>query len=307
MTFSSHPWPELHYERLQETLAAVQLWTQIVGKIRLVQMPWINHSWHVTLYVSPRGLTTGSIPYADGLFELEFDFIDHRLAIRTSQGASEAMDLRPCTVASFYAELCERMARLHLPVDIYACPNEVDPAVPFAQDDQPRPYAPEQMQAFWQALVRMQPVFTRFRARFAGKCSPVHFFWGGFDLAVTRFSGREAPKHPGGAPNMPLDVMQEAYSHEVSSAGFWAGSPAFPQPAFYSYCYPTPPTFGEQPVAPEAAFFSQEMGEFLLPYDAVRLADDPEEALLQFLQSTYEAAARTGNWDRAALEFSFEQ
>ncbi len=291
-------WPPLSFEKLKDTIATVQLWTQIIGKIRLKKMPWLNHSWHVTLYVSPRGLTTGSIPYDRGIFQLDMDFIGHKLIIMASDGQKEMMELYPRTVAGFYKELFLKLQQMHIDVAIYARPNEVDPAIPFEQDEVHRHYDAVEMFNFWQALVKIEKVFTRFRSGFIGKSSPVHFFWGSFDLAVTRFSGREAPKHGGGAPNMPDRVMQEAYSHEVSSAGFWPGSEQSPAPVFYSYCYPTPADFGEQGVGPAQAFFNKEMGEFFLPYEAVRQADDPEATLLQFLRSTYAAAARTGNWDK---------
>lgn len=298
-------WPILKFEELKDTIATVQLWTQIVGKIRLVKTPWLNHSWHVTLYVSPSGLTTGSIPYGNGLFQIDFDFIKHRLLITCSNGYQEQVGLYPRSVASFYAALFEKLALMGIEAKIFAKPNELEPAIPFEQDETHFQYDKEQVNKYWQALVKIDAVFTRFRARFSGKCSPVHLFWGGFDLAVTRFSGRRAPKHPGGVPNMPLAVMQEAYSHEVSSCGFWAGSPDFPFPVFYAYCYPTPATFGGQLVKPETAFYSNEMGEFLLKYEDVINSNDPETYLLDFLQSTYEAAASTGNWDRANLECDF--
>lgn len=290
-------WPELAFEDLKDTLETVQLWTQIVGKIRLIQTPWINHSWHVTLYVSSRGLTTGSIPYEGGNFQLDMDFIHHKLIITASDGQLMSIALHERTVASFYNELFEKLGAMGINVTIYAKPNELDPAIPFAQDEVHKAYDPIQMNLYWQALVKINAVFTRFRAEYIGKCSPVHLFWGAFDLAVTRFSGREAPPHPGGAPNMPARVMQEAYSHEVSSAGFWGGSAAFPHPAFYAYCYPTPAGFGTQSVDPPEAFYSNEMGEFFLLYENVQRADDPESMLLQFLRSTYNAAAKTGNWD----------
>ncbi|MBA3829297.1 MAG: hypothetical protein H0X33_10200 [Taibaiella sp.] len=297
-------WPVLHYPAFIDTITTVQLFTQIVGKIRLRMAPRLNHSWHVTLYVSARGLTTGSIPYAGGIFQLKFDFIDHHLSITTSQGTGALVSLSSQSVASFYKELFAKLHSLGIQVQIYACPNEVEPAIPFAQDEVHSTYNKEQMHLYWQALVKVHSVFAQFRAGFAGKCSPVHLFWGAFDLAVTRFSGRPAPLHPGGVPNMPLRVMQEAYSHQVSSAGFWPGNTAFPQPAFYAYCYPTPATFGLQEVTPAAAFYSTDMGEFFLPYDAVIRSHDPEGTLLQFLQSTYHAAAITGNWDDN-LEFHF--
>lgn len=300
-----NPWPELRFEALQDTIATVQLWCQIVGKIRLKKMPRMNHSWHVTLYVSSRGLTTGGMPYEKGVFQLEFDFIGHRLLISTSEGRQEALELYPRTVASFYEELFDKLNGVGIEVSIHAKPNEVEPAIPFREDEVHHSYDAQQIHIYWKALVQIERVFNEFRARFTGKCSPVHLFWGAFDLAVTRFSGRQAPQHPGGAPNIPLRVMQEAYSHEVSSAGFWAGSPDFPYPAFYSYCYPTPETFGEQTVQPKEAFYSKEMGEFFLLYDVVRQAADPENMLMEFLESTYQAAATTGNWNQEALAFNY--
>lgn len=294
-------WPVLDFNEWKDTLATVHLWTQIVGKIRLRNLPWLNHSWHVTLYVSPRGLTTGSIPYTDGLFQLEFDFIDHQLVIQTKE-ENVSISLYPRTVASFYKELKQHLETVGIDGYIYAAPNEVDPAIPFAQDELHRSYDARRINTFWQALVKVHTVFTRFRAGFTGKCSPVHFYWGSFDLAVTRFSGRVASGHPGGVPNMPDRIMQESYSHEVSSCGFWPGNEQFPQAAFYSYCYPSTATFGNQPVEPKGAFFYPEMGEFILPYEAVRSAPEPEKALLQFMQTTYEAAANTANWDRKLLE-----
>jgi len=291
------PWPVLAFEDMKDTLTTVQLWAQIIGKIRLVKTPWINHSWHVTLYVYARGLTTGSIPYDGGNFQLDMDFIAHELIITASTGYERRLKLYPRTVADFYKELFEKLDEMGIKVAIYAKPNELDPAIPFALDEVHKTYDARQMNLYWQALVRINGVFTKFRAEFTGKCSPVHLFWGAFDLVVTRFSGREAPLHMGGAPNMPLRVMQEAYSHEVSSAGFWGGSEAFPHPAFYSYCYPTPADFGEQVIEPPEAFYSNEMGEFFLLYENVQRAGDPEDMLLQFLRSTYIAAAKTGNWD----------
>jgi len=295
-------WPILVYEDLNDTLATVQLWTQIVGKIRLRNMPWINHSWHVTLYVSPRGLTTRSIPYEYGVFEIEFDFVNHKVQIISSIGVSKTIDLYARTVASFYKEFMSSLKNLGINTTIYAVPNEIEPAIPFENDEIHSIYDANQMHTYWLALVKVHNVFTRFRASFRGKCSPVHLFWGAFDLAVTRFSGRPAPKHQGAMPNIPSDVMQEAYSHEVSSCGFWPGNEQMPQPVFYSYCYPTPDTFGSQIVTPKEAFFSSEMGEFILPYDVVRQSYQPEKMLLQFLQSTYVAAATTGNWNRDNLE-----
>lgn len=302
---SKSEWPELKFDELKGTIETVQLWTQIVGKIRLKNTPWINHSWHVSLYVSSRGLTTGAIPYEGETFEMELDFIDHQLNISSSSGQKEQMALTVTTVSSFYKEVLTKLQKMGIRTKIHGRPNEIDPAIRFIEDETPRHYDKEKMNALWLALVKTNNVFTKFRAGFLGKCSPVHFFWGGFDLAVTRFSGREAPKHSGGVPNMPLEVMQEAYSHEVSSCGFWPGSEQFPTPAFYSYCYPTPTDFSEQPVKPSEAFYSKEMGEFLLKYEDVRQAENPEKMLFEFLQSTYEVAAKTGNWDRDSLEFKW--
>lgn len=295
-------WPSIAFEDWKDTLATLHLWTQIVGKIRLKQMPWLNHSWHVTLYVSASGLTTGSIPYKNGIFEISFDFIHHALHIITSESGIAKVELYPRTVADFYRELFEKLNGLGIDAYIYASPNEIDPAIPFAEDETHQSYDTERVHDFWKALVKINNVFTKFRASFTGKCSPVHFFWGAFDLAVTRFSGRRAPVHPGGAPNMPNNVMQEAYSHEVSSCGFWPGSEQFPHPAFYSYCYPTRPDFSKQPVKPNEAFYSDEMGEFFLLYEVVQRSDNPEDVLMQFLQTTYAAAANTGSWDRHSLE-----
>ncbi|MDF2434298.1 MAG: hypothetical protein JWP44_3929 [Mucilaginibacter sp.] len=290
-------WPELIYSDLMDTLQTVQLWTQIVGKIRMVNTPWTNHGWHVTLYVSSRGLSTGRIPYGDGSFQIDFDFIDHQLVVCASDGGLKRMPLQSKTVASFYSDLFNLLNEMNISTEIYARPNELEMAIPFVEDDMHNTYDAHQIHTYWQTLVRIDSVFTRFRAEFIGKCSPVHLFWGGFDLAVTRFSGRTAPLYQGKVPNMPERIMQEAYSHEVSSAGFWPGSDAYPFPAFYSYCYPSPPLYGTQLVEPEQAFYSVEMGEFLLNYEAVQQAEDPEGTLLRFLRSTYEAAAKTGNWD----------
>ncbi len=300
-------WPDIPFNDWKETVYTVQLWLQIVGKIRLKKMPWMNHSWHTTLYVSPLGLTTGTIPYENGIFQIDFDFQNHHLLITSNEGRNEKMNLYPRTVADFYNELFSKLESMDIHAFIYAVPNEIEPAIPFKEDETHKSYDKDKMNLYWQALVSCHNVFTRFRAGFIGKCSPVHFFWGAFDLAVTRFSGREAPKHPGGAPNIPLKVMQESYSHEVGSCGFWPGSEQFPMPAFYAYCYPTPAAFGEQDVQPKEAFYSKEMGEFFLPYDAVRLSKHPEDTLLQFLQTTYEAAANTAQWDRKKLEFDFSE
>lgn len=303
-------WPVLKFEELKETLAAVHLWTQIVGKIRLRKMPWLNHSWHVTLYVTPHGLSSGSMPYEHGIFEMGFDFHQHQLVITTSTGKRETLALGAGTVADFYKKVMGKLEAAGVSVSIYTMPSEIEGAIRFEEDHAERPYDRQKMEDYWQALVRVHNVLTRFRSGFTGKVSPVHFFWGGFDLAVTRFSGRDAPPHQGQSPNMPAAVMQESYSKEVSSGGFWPGSEQYPHIAFYAYCYPGNEAFGEQPVQPAAAFYSKEMGEYLLHYDAVQQAAHPEETLLAFLQSTYEACANTSNWDRKALECdlsSFEE
>jgi Family of unknown function (DUF5996) len=300
--WSEDVWPALPYAASRPTLETLQLWTQIVGKVRLAQTPWLNHSWHVTLAVSARGLTTGLIPHGARGFELELDLISHELAIRVSDGGQDWIALAPGTIADFYAQVRETLERLGVPVEIDSHPNEMPDPIPFPQDTGWRAYDRELAHRFWHALLQADRVFKRFRTRFLGKCSPVHFFWGSFDLAVTRFSGRPAPLHPGGLPHLPDTVTREAYSHEVSSAGFWPGSGHVEHAAFYSYCYPMPPTFAKAPILPAEARFDPRFGEFLLPYEAVRTASDPDAVLLSFLQTTYEAAANTGVWDRAALE-----
>jgi Family of unknown function (DUF5996) len=304
-TIQQTQWPELAFDNWKDTLATLQLWTQIVGKIRLKQMPWLNHSWHVTLYVTAYGLTTGSIPHPDGVFQIDFDFIHHLLNITTSAGSMEQVKLYPRSVADFYRELFEKLKSAGIDVRICAEPNEVEPAIRFAKDETHRSYDGARVRDFHQALAKTYNVFMEFRAGFTGKCSPVHFFWGSFDLAVSRFSGRTAPVYSGEALNIPLRVMQEAYSHEVSSCGFWPGNEQFPHPAFYSYCYPTPAAFGKQPVKPQEASFNRDMGEFILLYEVVRQSQNPEDTLMQFLQSTYEAASTTAKWDKKTLECDF--
>ena len=298
----SETWPSLPLAAWSETYTTLHLWMQIVGKIRLAQSPWVNHSWHVTLYVTARGLTTSPIPYGTRTFQVDFDFIEHRLTLQASDGGTGGLALRPQSVAAFYTHLMEEMEKLHLQVSIYGKPNEVADPLPFDQDEMHRAYDPEYATRFWRILVQADRLFKRFRARFIGKCSPVHFFWGAPDLAVTRFSGRTAPQHPGGIPHLPDWVTREAYSHEVSSCGFWPGGGPIPYPAFYSYAYPEPASFAQTPVEPGAAFYSTELREFILPHEAVRQADFPDDTLLAFLQTTYAAAATLGKWDRAALE-----
>jgi len=302
MASNAERWPELPYAAWKDTRDTLQLWTQIVGKIRLALTPWLNHSWHVTLYVTARGLTTSPIPYAARSFQIDFDFIDHVLWLRTSDGHFRQLMLAPMPVAEFYADVMNALAELGIKVTINTMPNEID-CVPFDQDRMHKSYDRDYTNRFWRVLLSANEVLAHFRTAFLGKVSPVHFFWGSFDLAVTRFSGRLAPRHPGGVPNLPDDVAQEAYSHEVSSAGFWPGGGGpVDYPAFYSYAYPAPDGFANARVKPAQAFFSKELGEFLLPYDAVRTASDPDEALMEFLRSTYAAAADLAAWDRKALE-----
>ncbi|NMF86566.1 DUF5996 family protein [Nodosilinea sp. P-1105] len=296
----AHHWPPLKLDDWQDTCTTLHLWTQVVGKIRLVQTPWINHSWHVPLYLTARGLTTGTIPHDDQIFQIDFDFFDHQLRIVTSAGQERTVALQPRTVADFYQAVMAALEELEIPVRIHTTPNEIPDAIPFEQDDTHGAYDAEAAQRFWRVLLQSDRVFREFRSHFCGKVSPVHFFWGSFDLAVTRFSGRSAPPHPGGIPNMPDDVAQEAYCQEVSSAGFWPGT-GLGYPAFYAYAYPTPEGFKDAIVQPEAAFFHEGLGEFVLPYDAVREATDPDQALLDFLHSTYEAAAKLAEWDMAGL------
>ena len=295
-------WPELPTAAWRDTCATLHLFTQIVGKIRLAKSPWLNHSWHVTLYVSARGLTTSPIPDGARTFTIDFDFIDHILRISTSDGAERQFSLTDYSVASFYVAVMAALKELGIAVAIDEMPNELPDPVRFSEDTTHASYDPDAVERFLQILVNSDRVFKQFRTGFLGKASPVHFFWGSFDLAVTRFSGRTAPRHPGGVPNLPDSVASEAYSHEVSSAGFWPGSGAIDYPAFYSYAYPEPQGFRTAKVSPDAASFNEALGEFILPYDAVRTADDPDKALLEFLQSTYEAAAVAAKGDRDALE-----
>jgi hypothetical protein len=308
MLATETPWPALPYTAWQDSAATLQLWTQIIGKIRLAKTPWLNHSWHVALYVTVSGLTTSPIPYGGRSFQIDFDFIDHVLWIRTSDGHFRQLMLEPMAVAEFYADVCIALAELDLDINIKTMPCELADCMAFDQDLTHAAYDAEAVNRFWRVLLRSNEVLTRFRSGFVGKASPVHFFWGSFDLAVTRFSGRRAPRHPGGVPHLPNAVAVEAYSHEVSSAGFWPGSPGpVDYPAFYSYAYPAPEGFSEAKVKPAEAFFSKELGEFILPYDAVRQASDPDAALMEFLASTYEAAADLAKWDRAALECAVGQ
>jgi hypothetical protein len=295
-------WPELPYPAWRDTCTTLQLWTQIVGKVRLTQTPWLNHSWHVALYVTSRGLTTSPIPHGTRTFEIEFDFLAHELLITVSNGAARKIPLRPRSVADFYAAVMSALGELGIPVRIKDYPCEIPGAIQFGKDDAHGSYDRDHAERFWQALVQVDRVFKQFRTGFIGKVSPVHFFWGSFDLAVTRFSGRRAPAFTAQVPGLDVSVMREAYSHEVSSAGFWPGGNGIDYPAFYSYAYPTPAQFKDCRVEPEGAEFNSTLGEFVLPYDRVRTAPDPDAALLSFLRTTYEAAANTAQWDRAELE-----
>jgi hypothetical protein len=294
-------WPDLAQSDWHDTRATLHMWTQIVGKIRMALAAPLNHWWHVTLYVSSRGLTTSVMPSGANDVEIEFDFVDHALDIRTTDGNRRRVPLEPRSVASFYDATMRALDELDVHVTINARPNEVVDAIPFAQDETHHAYDPDAAHRFWLALVRAHDIMARFRGGFVGKVSPVQFFWGGADLAVSRFSGRRAPKHPGGVPNCPDHVQVLAYSHEVSSCGFWPGDDDAPA-AFYAYAYPEPAGFDAAPVAPAAAFYDSTLGEFLLPYAAVQAAADPDALLLSFFESTYAAAADLGDWDRAALE-----
>jgi hypothetical protein len=295
----NNPWPDLAIFDLRPTTDALHLWSQVVGKVRLMLTPWINHSWQATFYLSGRGFTTGPI-YSDGhAFEMEFDLLSELLRIGTAEGETRRVKLEVQSVAAFYEATMVALTELGVAVEINRMPCEIPDAVAFTEDHASRAYDGDAARAYWRAMLQVQRVFLLFRSRFVGKCSPIHLFWGSFDLAVTRFSGRDAPPHPGGMPHVPNAVAREAYSRELSSAGFW---PGIDHPTFYSYAYPVPDGFNLAKVEPEAAMFDTQLGEFLLPYDAVRSRADPDAALLVFLQSTYEAAANLARWERSRLE-----
>jgi hypothetical protein len=295
-------WPDIPYERWRETCTALHLYSQIVGKYRLARTPWVNHSWHATLYVNARGLTTSLVEDGPGGIEIVLDLVEHAVVGHASDGRSARLRLGPTSVADFHARFLGLVRELGGTPTLHGRPNEVPDGVPFVEDRGPRPYDAEAAGRFFQALVSVDRVLNRFRTSFLGKVSPVHLFWGSFDLAVTRFSGREAPRHPGGIPALPDEVTREAYSHEVSSAGFWPGGGLTDFPAFYSYAYPQPPGFDGAKVEPADAYFDANLREFVLPYEAVRTAADPEGMLTAFLETTYRAAAELGDWDRSALE-----
>ena len=297
LSHMSEEWPALPLEEWKDTCATLHMWTQIVGKVRLKQTPLVNHYWNVPLYVSARGLTTTAMPHDERFFEMEFDFIDHQLVIECSDGASTSVPLEPKSVATFYQETMAAMHSLGLDVKIWKMPVEIADPIPFDQDEQHASYDREYVDRLWRVLRSSDRVLQEFRSRFLGKCSPVHFFWGSFDLAVTRFSGRPAPPRPEADP-----ITREAYSHEVISHGWWPGQGFLEQPAFYSYTMPAPDGLNEAKLRPEQAFYSNDMNEFLLMYDDVRNAPDPDAALLEFCQSTYEAGADLAHWDREALE-----
>jgi Family of unknown function (DUF5996) len=294
-------WPDIPFEAWRETCSALRLYVQVVGKYRLARTPWINHSWHATFYVTPRGLTTSLVPDGAGI-EIAFDLIRHAVIGEAADGRRADLPLGPMSVAEFHARFRELVGRLGGTPEFHGRPNEMPDPIPFAEDRQARPYDADAVERFHRALVAINRVFHRFRTGYIGKVSPVHFFWGSFDLAVTRFSGRRAPLHPGGVPGLPDDVTREAYSHEVSSAGFWPGDAGTTFPAFYSYAYPAPKGFADARPEPAGAYFDRKLGEFILPYDLVRTAADPEAMLMAFLESSYRAAADLGGWDRDALE-----
>jgi Family of unknown function (DUF5996) len=293
-------WPRLRLSDWPDTRETLHMWTQIIGKVRMAHSPLVNHWWQATLYVTPRGLTTSAIPHGNGAFDCELDLVDHQLRIRAGDGGGRVVALTAKPVAQFYAETMDALGELGIRTSIRARPNEVDPAIPFAEDDRHASYDPQAAELFWRQLLQANRVLGQFRAGFVGKVSPVQFFWGAMDLACTRFSGRTAPAHPGGAPNCPDWIMQEGYSHELASCGFWPGGGE--EGAFYSYAYPEPPGYADAPVGPAAAFYSRDLGEFLLPYEAVAAATDPDRALTGFLDTTYARAAELGGWDRAELE-----
>ncbi|HEY0309310.1 MAG TPA: DUF5996 family protein [Acidobacteriaceae bacterium] len=299
-TSLSNVWPALPQGAWADTCATLQLWMQIVGKVRLGLVPAINHTWNVTLYPTVRGITTAPMPYGNRTLQIDFDFVEHILLVQTSDGGRRSIPLKPMTVAAFYRQLMAALDEFGAPVRIWPVPVEVAQPIPFEQDVTHKDYDPEYAQRFWQVLLQAERVFTIFRARFTGKVSPVHLFWGALDLACTRFSGRTAPEHPS-MPGLADHVTRDAYSHEVSSCGFWPGAPGI-EPFFYSYAYPEPPGYAQYAIVPTEAAFDTAMGEFVLPYEAMRQSSDPDEALLQFLQSTYDAAANCAHWDRGALE-----
>lgn len=307
MTFrpegKADPWPALPYGAWQKTLTTLHMWLQIVGKIRVALAPWVNHQWHVTLHVTSRGLTSRPVPCEGGTFQIDLDLLDHHLRISKWDGRESRVMLKPRSVADFYHALMGELNQMGIVVTIHGSPNEVPDPIPFRENERNGEYEREYVERFFRALSSSARVFEDFRGGFIGKCSPVHFFWGAMDLAVTRFSGRRAPQHPGGVPNLPDWVTREAYSHEVSSAGFWPGGEATPYPLFYSYAYPSPEGYADASVRPKGAKWDSDLAEFVLPYDGVRKASSPEDKLMEFLTSAYEVAASLGEWDRRSVEW----
>lgn len=299
-------WPALNFLEMQETIETLHQWMQIIGKIRLKTMPWQNHSWHTALYITSNGISTQSIPYQERTFQIDFDFKKHKVVIKSSETEDLSIDLFSRAVADFHEEIFQKLNSIGINVKIHSKPSEMEPAIPFKDNFFNKTYNPSHAEAIWKSMLRVNEIFNLFRSEFIGKSSPVHLFWGAFDLAVTRFSGELAPLHKGGVPNIPLEVMQEAYSQEVSSAGFWLGSKDFPQPVFYAYSYPTPITFSEQKVLPNEAYYSPEMGEFFLNYNDVQKSNNSEQMLSDFLESTYKASAVSGNWKRKKLERNYK-
>jgi hypothetical protein len=299
----ANDWPELPFAEWKDTAASVHMWLQIVGKIRVACVPWVNHQWHVTLHLTSRGLTSRPIPWHGRTFQIDFDFVDHQLVVAVSDGMTVQMDLRPVSVAGFYHELMTTLEGAGIPVKIHGVPNEVPDPIPFARNERVGEYQRLYANRFWRILSSSALVMDDFRGGFVGKCSPVHFYWGAMDLAVTRFSGARAPEHPGGVPGLPDWVTREAYSHEVSSAGFWAGGENHPHPIFYSYAYPSPQGFSDARVGPAAARWDAGLQEFILPYEDVRMAASPGDDVMEFLQTSYAAAADLGGWDRERLEW----
>jgi hypothetical protein len=305
-TNRTETWPALDYAQWSDTATTLQLWTQVVGKVRLTLSPWVNHGWQVPLYVNARGLGTSPMHVERGMLEIDFDFIDQRLVLRQSNGPQREFALRTMSVADFYRQLVAELAAIGVDARINTLPNEVAAPIPFPDDQLHADYDADAAQCFWRVLIQVDRVFKLFRTCFLGKVSPVHLFWGSFDLAITRFSGRKAPLHPGGVPGLPDNVTREAYSHEVSSAGFWPGGEAYPRAAFYSCAYPTPAGFAHAKIEPDAAVWVEQMGEWLLPYEAVRTSADPADTLMRFLQTSYRAAADLAQWD-PALECGYGQ
>lgn len=295
-------WPRLSFEEGKDTYETLHLWTQILGKIKLESMPWINHSWHVTLEVTPTGLTTGDLPSEKKDFKIDLDLVDHKLHILTSRKEEKTFSLLELSVADFYEKVMTDLRSLEIDMKIRKIPNEMEDPIAFDEDKEHATYSPKVAIALQWALLKIHKVFTEFRAGFIGKCSPVHFFWGSFDLAVSRFSGRKAPVHPGGFPNLPDRVARESYSHEVSSCGFWPGNEMHPQAGFYCYFYPEPEGFSSEKVQPDSAYYHKVLGEFFLPYSEVQNATNPEQELMKFLNSTYEAGAKLAQWNRELLE-----